>query len=81
MRLDLAQGGFAQVVHRCHWSVGDLHCVGQGAADGLGVGRGAVTAHDLYARIVTQPCFQRVAVRSGSTLIRSWISASITTVA
>ncbi|GHF77547.1 hypothetical protein GCM10017667_01050 [Streptomyces filamentosus] len=40
--------------------VGDLDCVGQGAADGLGVGRGAVSAHDLDARMLEQPRFQRV---------------------
>ncbi len=37
VRLDLAQGGFTQVVPQVP-PVGDLHCVGQGAADGLGVG-------------------------------------------
>ncbi|MFI7499937.1 hypothetical protein ACIBVL_15825 [Streptomyces sp. NPDC049687] len=31
-----------------------------GAADGLGIGRGAVTAHDLDARMHAQPRFQRL---------------------
>jgi hypothetical protein len=38
VRLDLAQRGFAQVVPQMP-AVGDLHGMGQGAADGLGVGR------------------------------------------
>lgn len=71
VRLDLARGGFAQVVPQMS-AVADLHCIGQSAADGLGVGRRAVTAHDLDARMLAQP---------GSTSIRSWVSASITTVA
>jgi hypothetical protein len=57
VRLDLAPDGFAQVVPYMP-AVGDLHCVGQGAADRLGVGRGAVTAHDRGARMLTQPRFQ-----------------------
>jgi hypothetical protein len=45
-------------------SVADLHRVGQGAADGLGVGGGAVAAHDLDTRMFAQPGLQggRVAV-------------------
>ncbi|GGU74759.1 hypothetical protein GCM10010211_45840 [Streptomyces albospinus] len=54
MRLHLAQGGFAQVVPDMP-SIGDLHRVRQGAADGLGVGRRAVTAHDLDAWMLAQP--------------------------
>lgn len=58
MCLDLAQGGLAQVVPQVP-PVGYLHCVGQGPADGFGVGRGAVAAHNLDARMLTQPRFQR----------------------
>ena len=57
--LHLAQGGFAQVVPQMP-AICDLHRIGQGTADGLGVGRGAVTAHDLDARILAQPRFQGV---------------------
>ena len=50
VRLDLAQDGFAQVVPQMP-PITDLRRTGQGAADGLGVGRGAVAAHDLDARM------------------------------
>ncbi len=39
-------------------SVADLHRVGQGAADGLGVGGRAVPAHDLDTRVFAQPGLQ-----------------------
>ena len=59
VRLDLAQGGFAQVLPHMP-AISDLHRVGQGTADGLGIGRRAVTAHDLDARMLAQPRFQGV---------------------
>jgi len=40
--------------------VGDLDRVGQGAADGLGIGGRAVTAHDVDAWMLAQPCLQGV---------------------
>lgn len=57
--LHLAQGGFAQVVPHMP-AVRDLDRVGQGAADGLGVGGRAVRAHDLDARMPAQPRLKRV---------------------
>lgn len=57
--LYLAQGGFAEVVPQVP-PVGNLDCVGQSAADGLGVGGRAVSADHLDARMPAQPCFQRV---------------------
>jgi hypothetical protein len=39
-------------------SVADLYRVGQGAADGLGVGGRAVAAHDLETRMLAQPGLQ-----------------------
>jgi hypothetical protein len=58
-RLHFTQNGFAQVVPHMP-AISDLHRVGQGAADGLGTGRRAVTAHDLDARMLPQPCLQGV---------------------
>jgi hypothetical protein len=56
--LHFTQCGFAQVVPQVP-SVGDLYRVGEGAADGLGVGGRAVTAHDLDTWTLAQPCLQR----------------------
>lgn len=41
-------------------AITDLHRVRQGTADSLGIGRRAVTAYDLDARMFVQPCFRGV---------------------
>jgi len=62
-------------------AINDLCCLGQAAADGLSGGRRAVPAYDLDARMSTQSRLQGVGRAVGNTSIRSWVSASITTVA
>jgi hypothetical protein len=45
--------------------VADLDCGGQRAADGFGVGAGAVAAHDLDAGMLAQPSFGDVGGAAG----------------
>jgi hypothetical protein len=54
---DFGQDLVAQVLPQMP-PVADLHRVGQGPADRLGVGGRAVPAHDLDPLLASQPCFQ-----------------------
>lgn len=57
VRADLEPGFVAEVAPEVP-SVADLHRVGQGAADGLGVGGRAVPAHDLGTGMLVQSGLQ-----------------------
>ncbi|GAA3064785.1 hypothetical protein GCM10020254_05880 [Streptomyces goshikiensis] len=57
MRADLELGFVAEVAPEVP-SITDLHRVGQGTADGLGVGGRAVPAYDLNTGMLTQPGLQ-----------------------
>ncbi|MDR6592544.1 hypothetical protein J2S66_000928 [Saccharothrix longispora] len=46
-------------------SIADLHRVGQGATDGLGVGDRAVPTHDLDTGMLAQPGLQGGLVAAG----------------
>jgi len=59
----------------------DLHRRRCSVPDGSGVGGRAVAADDLGARMGFQPRRQRGALRSGSTSVRRWLTASMITVA
>jgi hypothetical protein len=62
-------------------AVTDLHRRRCSVPDGSGVGGRAVAADDLGARMGFQPRRQRGALRSGSTSVRRWLTASMITVA
>lgn len=61
---DLLQDRLGEVVPDVP-AVADLRRVRQGAADGLGVGAGAVSAHDFDARMLAQPGLERAGLPIG----------------
>ena len=64
MRRDLLLGGLGQAVPQVP-AVADLDRGGQRAADRLGVGAGAVAAHDLDAGMLAQPGLHDVGGAAG----------------
>jgi hypothetical protein len=61
---DLLQDSLGEVVPDVP-AVADVRRVRQGAADGLGVGAGAVSAHDFDARMLAQPGLERAGLPIG----------------
>jgi hypothetical protein len=61
---DLLQDRLGEVVPDVP-AVADVRRVRQGAADGLGVGAGAVSAHDFDARMLAQPGLERAGLPIG----------------
>jgi hypothetical protein len=64
VRADLEQDFVAEISPQVP-SIADLHRVGQGTADGLGVGGRAVSAHDFDTGMFSQPGLQSGRVAAG----------------